>query len=199
MKIKHFIAGSSLLLILLASVLISQAGEPTQQIKQTTDKIISILSDPALKGAAKAAERRKLVTQTIDERFDWEEMSRRSLAQHWAKRTPEEKKEFVLQFKDLLDRTYMDKVEGYSGEKVRYDGDTIDGHYGLVKVKILTSTGKEIPVEYRMWEKRDQWLVYDFSIEGVSLINNYRSQFNSILLKSPFQELINKLKAKNAP
>ena len=199
MKRKHFIAGSSLLLILLASVLVSQAGEPTQQIKQTTDKIISILADPAFKGAAKATARRNLVTQAIDERFDWEEMSRRSLAQHWAKRTPEEKKEFILQFKDLLDRTYMDKVEGYSGEKVRYDGDTIDDHYGLVRVKILTSTNKEIPVDYRVWKKGDHWLVYDLSIEGVSLINNYRSQFNSILLKSPFQELINRLKAKNTP
>ena len=173
------------------------AGEPTEQIKQTTDKILAILSDPAWKPPAKKQERRALVRKTVDERFDWEEMARRALSRHWAQRTPEEKKEFVRLFSDLVDQTYMDKVEGYTGEKVLYDGDSIDKDYGSVKVKILTTTNREIPVEYRVLKKGTAWLVYDIAIEGISLISNYRSQFNSILAKSSFKDLVEKLRAKS--
>ncbi len=175
---------------------LARAGEPMQQVKQTTDKILAVLSDPALKPAAKSEERKKLIGKAVDERFDWEEMSRRSLARHWAQRTPEEKKEFIPLFRSLLEQTYLDKVQGYSGEKVSYDGDSVDGDYGLVKVKILTTTNKEIPVEYRLLKRGNNWLVYDISIEGISLINNYRSQFNSIITKSSYKELVQKLKAK---
>ena len=174
----------------------SWAGEPTQQVKQTTDKILAILSNPSLKGPAHAEERRKVIGQTVDERFDWEEMSRRSLARHWAERTPEEKKEFMGLFRELLERTYLDKVDDYSGEAVTYEGDTIDGNYASVKVKIVTSKGKEIPVQYRVTKKQTHWLVYDITIEGVSFVNNYRSQFNSILSKSPYSELVKRLKDK---
>ncbi len=198
MKTKHFIVRFGAILFACGIAALAQAGEPTQQIKQTTDKIIAIVSNPALKGPAKTEERRAALNKVVDERFDWEEMSRRSLATHWAKRTPEEKKEFIELFKDLLRRTYMEKVEGYSGEKVRYDGETLDGDYSSVKVKVITSADKEIPLEYRLWKKGTEWLVYDFSIEGVSLINNYRQQFNSILMKSPYKELVQKLKAKVA-
>ena len=176
----------------------SWAGEPTQQVKQTTDKILAILSNPSLKGPAQAEERRKVIGQTVDERFDWEEMSRRSLARHWAARTPEEKKEFMVLFRDLLERTYLNKVDDYSGEAVTYEGDTIDGNYASVKVKIVTSKGKEIPVEYRVMNKQTNWFVYDITIEGVSLVNNYRSQFNSILTKSPYSELVKKLRDKSS-
>jgi phospholipid transport system substrate-binding protein len=91
----------------------------------------------------------------------------------------------------------MDKVEGYSGEKVVYEGDSVDKDFGVVKVKILTTTNKEIPVEYRLRNKSGTWLVYDLSVEGISLINNYRSQFNSILVKSPFKDLLERLRAKS--
>jgi phospholipid transport system substrate-binding protein len=99
-------------------------------------------------------------------------------------------------FRDVLERTYLNKVDDYSGEAVTYEGDTIDGNYASVKVKIVTSKGKEIPVEYRVMKKQTHWLVYDITIEGVSLVNNYRSQFNSILSKSPYSELVKRLKDK---
>jgi phospholipid transport system substrate-binding protein len=187
-----------LLISLTLGMASSWAGEPTQQIKQTTDKILAILSNPSLKGPAQAEERRRMIGQTVDERFDWEEMSRRSLARHWAERTPEEKKEFMGLFRDLLERTYLDKVDSYSGEAVTYEGDTIDGDYASVKVKIVTSKGKEIPVEYRVMKKQTHWLVYDITIEGVSFVNNYRSQFNSVLSKSPYSELVKRLKDKTS-
>jgi phospholipid transport system substrate-binding protein len=174
------------------------AGEPTEQIKKTTDTVISILIDPALKEPARAKERRELIRKAVDDRFDWEEMARRSLARHWTRRTVEERSEFISLFSDLLERTYMDKVEGYSGEKVLYVGDTVDGDYGVVRVKILTSTDVEISVEYRVRRRENGWFIYDVSIEGVSLVNNYRGQFNSIILKSSYRNLVKRLKAKLA-
>ncbi len=123
-------------------------------------------------------------------------MARRSLARHWAQRTDEEKKEFIRLFGELLEQTYLDKVEGYSGEKVQYEGETIDGDYAVVKVKIITKKNVDIPVKYRLKKKGNDWLVYDISIEGVSLVNNYRTQFNSILSGSSYGELVKRLKAK---
>jgi len=182
----------------LAAMIPVFAGEPTQQIKQTTDKILSILSNPDLKAPGKALERKKQFSQALDERFDWEELSRRSLARYWVERTPQEKKEFVSLYRDLLERTYLEKVDDYSGETVRYEGETLDGEYATVKVKIQTKKNREISVEYRMLKKGTAWWVYDITIEGVSLVNNYRQQFNSILQKSTFQEVLQRLREKSS-
>jgi phospholipid transport system substrate-binding protein len=173
----------------------AMAGEPTEMIRKTTDKIIGIVIDPALKGPEKAAERKRLVREAVSEQFNREEMSQRTLAQHWSKRTEGEKKEFVDLYAKLLEGTYLDKVEGYSGEKVLYEDETVDGKYAVVKVKILSKQGTNISVEYRL-KKGIDWLVYDVSIEGVSLVNNYRNQFNSIIVRSSYKDFINKLRAK---
>ena len=172
------------------------AGEPIEQIKKATDKIIDIVKDPALKVPEKEPQRRKLIRAAVDEIFDWDEMAKRTLGRHWRKRTEEEKKQFIYLFGKLLERTYLDKVEGYSGEKVIYVGDRVEGNYALVKVKINTKQETEIRVLYRMRKKDRKWMVYDISIEGVSLINNYRIQFNNILVRSSYKKLIEKLKAK---
>lgn len=174
----------------------SLAGEPTKKIKETTDKIIAIVGDTALKGPGKADERKRLIRQAVDERFDWEEMSRRSLARHWARRTAEEKKEFIDLFGKLLERTYLDKVEGYSGESVLYDGENVDPDdkkYVAVKVRFITKKGIDIPVEYRLWKKKNDWRVYDISIEGVSLVNNYRKQFKGMSYGNLIQRLRTKI------
>jgi len=172
------------------------AGAPTDRIRQATDKIIEIVSDKALKEPGKKDERKMLIRKAVDEIFDWEDMSRRSLARHWAKRTGEEKKEFIDLFGQLLERTYLKKVEGYSGEKVNYTGEKIDEDYGIVNVKIVTSKDVEIPVKYRLKKKESGWLVYDISIEGVSLIKNYRVQFNNIIRRSSYKKLVKRLRAK---
>ncbi|MFH1490068.1 MAG: ABC transporter substrate-binding protein [Pseudomonadota bacterium] len=174
------------------------AKEPTDKIKTTTDKILSIVTDPNLKDPKKAGERKKLIYSAVDECFDWHEMGRRALSIHWNKRTKEEKEEFIALFGRLMERNYLDKVEGYSGEKVNYTDETIDGDYAVVKVKIVTSKNEEIGVDYRLSKKEKGWLVYDISIEGVSLINNYRIQFSSILARSSYAELIKRLKEKVA-
>ena len=173
------------------------AGELTDQMKQTTDKVLSILSDPTLKESPRTVERERLIRKTLDERFDWEEMARRSLVKYWAQRTEEEKKEFVHLYTDLVERTYVDKVvEGYSGEEIVYEGEKIDKDYGTVRVRIVTKKNTNIAVEYRLRKGGDQWLIYDVSIEGVSLVNNYRAQFDSIMIKVSYADLVKRLKDK---
>jgi phospholipid transport system substrate-binding protein len=199
MNLAYFRRGLVLLLLVLGIALPVWAGEPTDEIKQTTDKILSILTNPSLKGSSKTAEREKLIRQAIDERFDWEEMARRSLARYWDQRTDGEKKEFVRLYSDLLERTYMDKVEGYSGEKVIYEGESVDNGYAVVRVKIVTKKNTDIRVHYRLKRVENKWLVYDVSIEGVSLVNNYRTQFNSIILKSSYENLVKRLRERVEP
>ena len=174
----------------------SMAGGPTEDVRETTDKLIAIVSDPAMKTSDMAAERARRIREAVDERFDWREMSKRTLARHWKKRSDREKEEFIGLFGKLLERTYLDRVEGYSGEKVLYVGEKVDGKYGIVVVKIVTKKDTEILVKYKLKNKGGEWLVYDISIQGVSLVNNYRKQFNSILTRSSYEDLVKKLKKK---
>jgi phospholipid transport system substrate-binding protein len=177
----------------LAIAIPSLAGQPMEQIRETTDKIIAIMVDPKLKSPDKLQEKRRLIRQAVDERFDWEEMSRRSLARHWKHRTEEEKKEFIHLFGKLLERTYFEQVENYSGEKAIYLEETTDEMgFGDVRVKIITKQETEIPVRYKVKKNKDDWYVYDVSVEGRSLINNYRKQFQGM----SYKQLIKQLKAK---
>jgi phospholipid transport system substrate-binding protein len=174
------------------------AEVPTDRVRETTDKIIAIVSDPALKDSGHETLRREQIRKTVDELCDWQEMSRRSLGRYWAQRSEQEKKDFVLLFGQLLERTYIDKVEGYSGEKVYYTGERTEGDYAEVNVKIMTKQNTEIPVVYKLRSKDGKWWVYDIIIEGVSLVNNYRTQFNDILARSSYDGLVKKLKEKVA-
>jgi phospholipid transport system substrate-binding protein len=172
------------------------AGAPTDQLRVQIDRVIKTVEDPDLKQSAKAAERRVAVRKIANETFDFEEMSKRALAKHWQPRTPAERDEFVKLFADLLEKAYVSRIENYGGEKIAYNGDTIDGEVALVKTKILTKGGTDVPVDYRMLKRNDRWLVYDVVIEGVSLINNYRTQFNKIIQTSSYQALVDRMKNK---
>ena len=191
-----FICLSLIFCLAIPSFQAACAGTPTEQIKLTTDKILAAVSDPALKDPKMADERKRRIRAAVDERFDWEEIARRALARHWNKRTETEKQEFIVLFGELLERTYLKKVEGYGGEKVYYEGDRIEDDYAEVMVKIFTLKGSEIPVEYRVRRQGSDWLVYDIVIQGVSLVKNYRTQFNDIINRSSYGELVKKLKVK---
>ena len=196
MGIRYLYQVSLSMFLALTLVAPAMGEDPKNRIKQTTDQIIAILNDPALKVPDKAAERRRLIREAVDELFDWEEFSRRALARHWKKITDSEKKEFVPLFGKLVERTYMDKVENYSGEQVLYTDEKIEVNYGVVNVRVITDKNEEIDVNYRLRKKDDEWVVYDVSIAGVSLVNNYRVQFNDILIRSSFKELMKRLKEK---
>lgn len=169
---------------------------PESSVQETTKKIMAILADPSLMPPEMAGERKRRIREAVNERFDWSEMSRRALGRHWRKRTKEEKEAFIAVFAKLLEGAYMQKVANYSGEKVIYEDERVDGKYGAVTAKIITSKNEEISVEYRLKKKTSEWLVYDVSIEGVSLVNNYRTQFNNILRKSSFDDLLKRLEEK---
>ncbi len=183
-------------LIVLLMAAYGHAGEPTDIAKQTTDKVIDILKNKEMRKADKTKERRAAIRKVVGEHFDFEEMAKRSLARYWRQRTPEEKKEFVALYSDLLERTYIRKVESYSDEKITYGEESGDSAYAVVKTKIITRKNIDIPVEYRMEKKSGKWAVYDVVIEGVSLVNNYRNQFNKIITSGSYEELVRKLKNK---
>jgi phospholipid transport system substrate-binding protein len=174
----------------------ADAGAPTDQLRSQVDRVLKLLEDPGLQSPDKARERRVAVRKVADEIFDFGETARRALGRHWAARTPEERDEFVRLFGDLLERSYISKIELYGGEKIQYIGDRIDGDTALVQSKLLTKNGSEVPIEYRMLKKAERWLVYDVVIEGVSLVANYRTQFNKIIQTSSFQELVKKMKTR---
>jgi len=174
-----------------------RAGAPLEQLRLQVDRVLKLLDDPELKKESKAKDRRVAVRKIANEIFDFNETAKRSLGRHWLARTPAERDEFVQVFTDLLERSYISRVELYGGEKIQYVGDTIeDGEQAKVQTKLVTKGGGEIPIEYRMHKKADRWLVYDVIIEGVSLVSNYRTQFNKIIQTSSFQELVKKMKSK---
>jgi len=178
------------------SPLKTEAGEPTEQLKQTVDAVIKILNNKELKKPEKQSERRLKIRETVEKRFDFEEMAKRSLALHWKNRTPQEQKEFVSLFSDLLEDTYIRKIERYEDEKVAYTEEKNDGSYATVRTKVITTKETEIPVDYKIFKKEQKWEVYDISIEGISLVNNYRTQFNQIIRSGSYEELITRLKKK---
>jgi len=174
----------------------ASAGAVSDQLKDAVDRVIKLLDDPALKGPDKNVERRAGVTKIAQEIFDFPEVARRSLARHWQPLTDKQREEFTALFADLLERSYVSKIELYSGEKITYGNERLDGETAIVPTRIASKSGAEIPIDYRMQKKGVRWLVYDVNIEGVSLVSNYRTQFNKIIQTSSFNDLIVKLKTK---
>ena len=176
----------------------SAGAGPREDIRQTTEEILAILRDPALKPPEKKEARRDKIQAVIDRRFNWEVMARGALGRHWRRRTDQERGTFVPLFVKIVRNTYMSRIEGYSGEKVLYKSERIDGAYGTVAVDVVNTTGKTIPLVYRMQQIGEQWLVYDVAIEGVRLVLNYRTQFASMLDRMSFEAFVRELEAKVA-
>jgi len=186
------------LALLLAPAGRATAGVPTDQLRHSVDEVLRILTDPDLKKAARTAERRRALRAVANEIFDFAEISRRSLGIHWQARTPAERQEFIGLFGDLLEYAYVSKIETYSGEKIAYLGEAVDGDRAIVRTRIVSHTGIETPVDYHLFLRGDRWRAYDVTIEGISLVGNYRAQFNSIIQRSGYPDLVAKLKAKAA-
>jgi phospholipid transport system substrate-binding protein len=173
----------------------ARAGAPLEQLRGQIDRVLKILEDPELKKGGNPT-RRAAVRKIADDIFDFQETAKRSLARHWQPRTPAERDEFVQLFADLLERSYISKIELYGGEKIAYLNDAVEGDQAIVRTKIVTKSGAEVPVDYRMLKRGERWLVYDVIIEGVSLVANYRTQFNKIIQTSSYAELVKKMKIK---
>lgn len=174
----------------------ARAGAPADELRKTIDNLLTILRSPELQGDAKKEERRTKLREVIYPRFDFGEMAKRSLGSHWQRRSPEQQKEFTGLFTNLLEGAYLDRIESYNGQKVRFAKETLDKNHAEVDTKIVDNKGTEFAVNYRMHNAGGEWKVYDVIIENVSLVNNYRSQFNRLLAKSSYEDLVVALKEK---
>ncbi|MBI5904285.1 MAG: ABC transporter substrate-binding protein [Deltaproteobacteria bacterium] len=181
--------------LLLATPASSFAGEPTDRVRGAIDRVLEILKKKDLQAKERRMERRTLLREEISKAFDFDEMAKRSLGPAWRQRTPEERKEYVGLFRQVLENSYLGKVEAYQGEKIRYGKESVEeGRFATVETLIVTGKGQEIPLNYRMVKGKADWRVYDVIIEEISLVNNYRSQFGGILQRSSFQDLLARLR-----
>jgi phospholipid transport system substrate-binding protein len=172
------------------------AATPGDDVRQTVGQLLTILQNPELQGVAKSKERREKLREAIYPRFDFAEMAKRSLGSHWQRRTLQEQNEFVKVFTSLLESAYLDTIESYNGEKVRYLKEREDKDQAEVETKIVDNSGKEFSVNYRLHDAGGDWKVYDVLIENISLVNNYRSQFNRVIGKSSYEDLLLAMKEK---
>lgn len=172
------------------------AASPTEQLKPTLDKLITILGDSSLKGDENKKDRRLKIMSTISERFDFQEMSKRVLSRTWGEIDQEQRIYFTQLMTKLLENNYIGQLENYSGEKVEYVGERIKENKAQVST-LIENNGAKYPVHYIMAQDGERWMVYDINIEGVSLVRNYRAEFKSIIRKEKFEGLVKTLEEKN--
>lgn len=197
--VRHLL-GSYLGIVVLAGLVVwapapARAGAPTDQLKASVEQIVKVLEDPALRAEARSQERRAAIRKEAEGVFDFTETAKRALGRHWQGLAEKDRQEFTSLFTDLIERAYISKIERYSGERIAYAGEAMEGGLATVRTRFVTKQGTEVPVDYRMQQRGDRWLVYDVSVEGVSLINNYRTQFDKIIQTSSYAELVRKMKA----
>ena len=192
---KRFFAYFGVFLFLLLPLGV-HAGAPTNAVKTNVDKVLEVLRDPKLKSeSAKEAKKEKL-RRIYDGMFDQVELSRRTLAQNWNNLNPAQRKEFVQLYRQVLEKAYIDKILAYVNEKVVFGREVlVSENKAEIQTTIITSSN-QIPVVYRVILKDGEWKVYDVVIENVSLISNYRTQFNDILAKYSPEQMFEILRKK---
>ena len=196
----HKWSGRLIMWVLVGSLLLAghvrraEAGEPQDKIRVTVDDVMDIIANKSLD----AQQRRAQIRQVVLKRFGFDEMAQRSLGQHWRTLTPQQQKEFVELFTDLLERSYINRIEGYSGGRqgVRYTKEDISGDKAIVDTEIVSGRGEPAAVEYHLLHKDNDWKAYDIIIEGVSLVNNYRTQFNTVIMKDSYAGLVKQMRMK---
>jgi phospholipid transport system substrate-binding protein len=185
-----------LYIVLACSIASVSSGQPTESptevVRSTLSEVFRILEDPKLKDPAMLMPRRRMLEKVIAARFDYTEMSKRALAAHWAPLTAVQRDEFVELFKSFLSDRYAEKIEGYNGQQAHYLSERIEGDYAEVRTE-LRSSKVQIPMDYRLFLKGTQWHAYDIIVDGISLVKNYRSQFDKIIRTDSYQELVRRL------
>ena len=189
-------------LILLCSVVwspaLSIAGGPTEQVRTTVDKVFVMVNNSNLKSPAQKKDLQARLAEVIYPRFDFTEMAKRSLGPHWTRRTQQEQREFVKLFTELLGKSYADRIESYSSQNVAYTREVEDKNYAEVNTTIVSDKQEKVSINYKLHSVDKEWKVYDLVIEDISVINNYRSQFNRVIARSSFEELVRMLKEKQS-
>jgi phospholipid transport system substrate-binding protein len=171
------------------------AGSPSDQLSAGIERVLQIVGDPELEGDTKLSQRRTAIISVATEIFDFGEMAKRSLGQYWAQRTVAERGEFVRLFTAAIQHSYISKVDRRGAGKMTVRGEQVDGDYAVVRTTLSLSSGYEMPIDYRMHSSDDRWQVYDLSVDAVSLVANYRAQFNKIIRASSYEALIARFKS----
>lgn len=188
-KVRFFI--TPILLLFFAASTAAAAPSATDQVRGTVDRVIELLKNKELD----PAKRRQMLSSLIRKRFDFTLMSQQVLATNWNKASPDEKESFVRLFSDLLESTYMERIEAYTDEKVEYVNEKVKENRSIVDTIIVTKS-VDVPISYKMVLKEDDWFVYDVVIEEVSLIRNYRSSYREIVMRDGIGGLLKKMEEK---
>lgn len=187
------VAGSLLALAVAAP---ASAQSPTDQMRQYTEQVLKILHDATVEEKDSFAALQAAIRKIALQMFGLAETAKEVLGSHWNARTPAEQEEFAQLFADLLEATYIAQMDRQQGLKIRYLGELIEGDQALVGAKLITKRGDEVAVDARLLRRDGRWFIYDVRIEGVSLLSNYRAQFDRIIRRSSYEELVRRLKAK---
>jgi phospholipid transport system substrate-binding protein len=174
-----------------------RAGEPLEMVRSSVEKVVAVLKDSRVKSPEKKKERIDRLKEIINPIFDYDEMARRALGAHWRRRTPAEQEEYLTLFRLFIEKVYADKVDLYEGERIVVGRETIDGDYAEVEAKVINARGEESPVIFRLRRADAKWRVYDAMVENISVVQNYRSQFDRVISKSSYDELRKLLKDKS--
>ena len=185
-----------LILMLLLSPLQAKAGLPLDTIKEHVNSVLDVLRNPALQGEANKEAKEQKIESIANQMFDYVALSRLTLGRSWRDFNKEQQKEFVSLYRTILKKAYMDKILTYTDEKVVFDKEMmLAENKAEVQTRIITKSA-DIPISYRMYLKDGQWRVYDVIVEGISLVQNYRTQFREILANNPPEEVLKILRQK---
>jgi phospholipid transport system substrate-binding protein len=172
----------------------AEAGAPLDTVESAVTSVIAIVSRSDLQGAASVVARRALLRAVTDDFFDFPEMAQRALGYHRATPSEGERSEFGTLFRHLLERSYMVTIENYAGEPITYLGETVENEYATVRSKIVTRKRAEIRVDYRLVRSAGRWVAVDIVLENVSLVANYRHQFDRVIRTTSFATLLNRMR-----
>ena len=196
MNLKFFAWLSAIVVVLATARCSIAAVAPENEIRSAVSQVVRILKEPGIKSPRERKDLFAEMEKAVDPIFDFQEMAKRSLALHWRDLTPQEQLDFVSLFKTFLGRQYLDQITSGDIEKVLYTRETQDRNFAEVDTKVITGTGETITVGYLLEKSSTDWKVYDVIIDGVSIVNNYRAQFDNVISQSSFQELVARLKEK---
>jgi phospholipid transport system substrate-binding protein len=187
--------------LLLAAAATAGTASPRDLVQASVARVLVIVAeqpDTDRTPRTDATDRRRAdIRRVASEIFDFEEMARRGLSRHWATRSRAEQTEFVELFTDLLERTYVARIESYAGEKITYPTEIIDGEYATVRSRITTRRRAETTLDYRLhFADGKKWKVFDISVDGVSFVATYRSEFNRIIQQSSYASLVDRMRKK---
>jgi phospholipid transport system substrate-binding protein len=192
------ILGLAILLTYLLLPAASWSGSPMEQVRATVDRVLALVRNPNPKSKAQIDAQRRQLVEVISPRFDFSEMAKRSLGRHWAGRTSEEQREFVKVFAALMGKSYADNIESYTTQHVLYIREGEDRNYSQVDTRIVAENGPPLSINYKLHSVDKEWKIYDLVIEDISIVGNYRSQFDRIIGRSSFADLVRTMKEKQS-